>query len=319
MIRILRDLAILFVAFTLGACAPTLAPRGLENDRPLIEQDDFLTRDGLKLPLRHWDADHPRAIIVALHGMSDYANAFDMPARWWRSQGITTYAYDQRGFGSSPHQGLWAGGDALRGDIADFVAAAHEKHPGLPVYVLGESMGGAVALSAAASEEPPAAQGIILVAPAVWSRADMPALYRVGLWTAAHTVPWLKLSGRGLHLWPSDNLDMLRKLARDPLFQHETRADAVYGLVDLMDEARHAPAELRQPPPILLVYGEKDQIIPRPPTEAVAVALGSRAEVRHYPYGYHMLLRDLSGPTVWQDIAGWVGRRGAGGARQAAE
>lgn len=319
MMRCVRTFAVLSLAAIVVACAPTLAPRGVENDRPMIEQDDFLTRDGLRLPLRHWDADHPHAIIVALHGMSDYSNAFDMPAQWWASQGIMTYAYDQRGFGRAPNTGLWPGGDALRGDVADFVAAAHEKFPGVPVYVLGESMGGAVALSAAAAPDAPAAQGIILVAPAVWSRGDMPVHYRVALWTAAHTVPWLKLSGRGLHIWPSDNLDMLRKLARDPLFQHETRADAVYGLVNLMDEARHAPSHLAASTPMLVVYGDKDQIIPKSPTEAVVAALGKQADVRHYQYGYHMLLRDLDGQTVWRDIADWIGHRDAGATRQAAE
>ena len=154
----------------LAACAPRVASEGIENVKPAIEQDAFQTRDGLHLPLRHWDAPSPIAVIVALHGMSDYSNAFDMPATWWAQNGITTYAYDQRGFGLSPHPGVWAGSDALRGDLDDFVEAARAKHPGVPVYALGESMGGAVVLTALASNTPPHADGVILVAPAVWSR-----------------------------------------------------------------------------------------------------------------------------------------------------
>jgi len=60
---------------------------------------------------------------------------------------------------------------------------------------------------------------------------------------------------------------MLRKLSRDPLFQKQTRADAVWGLVDLMDAARKAPEHLGATPPILYLYGAKDQIIPRAPTK----------------------------------------------------
>ena len=47
-------------------------------------------------------------------------------------------------------------------------------------------MGGAVLLSALAAPQPPAIDGAILVSPAVWSRADMPALYRVALFLVAH-------------------------------------------------------------------------------------------------------------------------------------
>ena len=298
--------AVLLLCVIVAACAPVTAPLGLENDTPTIGADSFLTRDGLRLPLRHWDAAHPHAVIVALHGMSDYSNAFDMPAAWWAGQGITTYAYAQRGFGKAPNTGVWPGGKVLREDLADCVEAVRARNPGVPVFALGESMGGAVVLSALAGPDPPRLDGVILVAPAVWSRSDMPVTYRVALWLTSHTMPWLKLSGRGLHIWPSDNIEMLRKLSRDPLFQKKTRVDAVWGLVDLMDAGRKAPEHLNYPPPILFLYGAKDQIIPKEPTEAAVKELGNRAEVRVYPDGYHMLLRDLDGPSIWKDVAEWV-------------
>jgi len=295
----------------MAACAPALAPRGIENDTPAIETSDILARDGTKLPLRVWAPDKPKAVIVALHGMSDYSNAFAMPAEWWAQHGVATLAYDQRGFGRADHPGLWAGSDALRDDLDDAVAAARARYPGVPVYALGESMGGAVVLSALADGGGLKADGVILVAPAVWSRSDMPLTYRATLWLAAHVVPWLHVSGKGLNIWPSDNIPMMRALAHDPLFQHQTRADAVYGLVNLMDEARHAPEHLGAAPPILLLYGKNDQVIPAQPTEAVAAALGGRAEGHRYEHGYHMLLRDLDAQTVWQDTLNWIGERRA--------
>jgi Lysophospholipase len=293
------------VAAALCACAPVTAPTGLSRTEPTIGTATFTARDGTELPLRRWAAENPRAVIVALHGMSDYSRAFERPAPAWAEAGITTYAYDQRSFGRSPNPGVWPGADVLRQDLKDVVQAVRQRHRGLPVYVLGESMGGAVVLTALARGSLDA-DGVILVAPAVWSRADMPWYYRAALWLTAHTMPGLTLSGKGLKIWPSDNIEMLRENARDPLFQKTTRADAVWGLVNLMDEARAAPAALSSPPPILLLYGEKDQIIPRPPTEAVVKALGARAEVHVYPNGYHMLLRDLHGDTVWKDIIAFV-------------
>ncbi|HEY1836407.1 MAG TPA: alpha/beta hydrolase [Rhizomicrobium sp.] len=278
----------------------------MASDTPVLTDTDFITRDGLHLPLRHWDAAHPKAIVVALHGMSDYSRAFAMPAPWWAEQGITTIAYDQRGFGGAPNAGTWAGGDAMRGDLADAVDAAHAKYPGLPVYALGESMGGAVLLSALASARPPRVSGAILIAPAVWSRGDMAMLYRVALWSVAHTLPGMHLSGSGLKIWASDNIEMLRMNGADPLFQKNANAGAVYGLVNLMDDARNAPAHLTNPPPILFLYGGNDQVIPAKPTEAVVAALGPRAEVHRYPGGYHMLLRDLHAEPRWKDVADWV-------------
>ena len=293
----------------LMACAPGLAPRGTETATPVLGDDALLTRDGLHLPLRRWEVQGaPKAVIVALHGMGDYSNAFAMPGAVWAKQGITTIAYDQRGFGAGPNRGLWGGADAMRDDLNDAVAAAHARYPGVPVYALGESMGGAVVLTALASANPPPVDGVVLVAPAVWSRADMPLTYRLALFFTAHFLPDMVLpnsaASKVVTIVPSDNVPMLRAMSRDPLVQKETRTGALYGLVNLMDEARNTnPAH---PPPILLLTGAHDQIIPKPPTDVVIAALGAKAEVKRYPNGYHMLLRDLEGESVDNDVSQWV-------------
>jgi acylglycerol lipase len=300
------------LAAALTACAAATAPGGGESVPPRLADGYFTARDGLKLPMRQWDADgKPRAVILALHGMSDYSNAFDGPARQWARSGITTLAFDQRGFGAGPNPGLWAGSEAMRADLSDFAAAARIRYPGVPLFALGESMGGAVLLSALAEPNPPALSGVILVAPAVWSRSDMPLLYRVALFLAAHLTPGMILSNSAashvVTILPSDNIEMLRALGRDPLFQKQTRSDALFGLVNLMDEARAAPAHITvDPPPILLLTGLKDMVIPRAATDGAIADLGSRAEVHRYDQGYHMLLRDLEGPRVNRDVSDWI-------------
>jgi alpha-beta hydrolase superfamily lysophospholipase len=296
----------------LAACAPEVAREGLAANTPAIATDYFLTRDGLHLPLRHWDAAHPRAVIVALHGMSDYSEAFDLPGPWWAEHGITTLAYDQRGFGAAPNPGVWAGADAMRADLSDVVDAVRAKYPGLPVYALGESMGGAVVLSSLATPHPPHIDGAILVAPAVWSRADMPFYYSWAAWFMAHVFPAMHVSGNGLHIVACDNIEVLKKLSRDPLYQHAARSDQVYGLLNLMDQARKAPGHLPpDTPPILFLYGKNDQVIPAKPTDAVIKALGARAEVHRDATGYHMLLRDLDGKSQWKEISEWIGKEDA--------
>ena len=282
----------------------------------MLADDALVARDGTRLPLRRWDADGaPRAVIVALHGMSDYSNAFDPPAKVWAGQGITTLAYDQRGFGRGEHPGIWAGADVMRDDLSDAAAAAHARYPGVPVFALGESMGGAVVFTALAASNPPAVDGAILVAPAVWSRGDMPFLYRATLFLGAHLLPGMILSntaaGRVVKITPSDNVPMLRSLAKDPLFQKKTRTDTLFGLVNLMDEARTAPERIAAAPPILFLHGVNDQVIPPKPTEAVVAVLTAKTpklslDVKRYDKGWHMLLRDLEGDDVARDVGNWV-------------
>ena len=302
-------LAAFWLLLLITACAPRVQETGPAQHRPALSAERYLTADGLKLKVKQHAAGEPRAVIVALHGFNDYRAAFDEAGEWWSDNNITVYAYDQRSFGSAPMRGIWPGDERLIADARAVVALVRDRHPGLPVYLLGVSMGGAVALAAAAGEPPVAADGIILVAPAVWGWSNLNPVYRGALWLAAHTVPGNKMTGQGLGIVASDNLAMLRALGSDPLVIKETRTDAVYGLVGLMERAYRAAGHVKLPS--LLLYGARDELIPKGPVDRVAAQLPPPRRVAIYADGYHMLLRDLQAEIVWRDIAAWVADPGA--------
>ena len=116
---------------------------------PVLTEERYVAADGTVLPVTVWPADRspPRAIILGLHGFGDYRDAFEEPAAIWAAAGYTTYAYDQRGFGASPTRGRWPGTDTLVDDALAMSLLLHQRHPGVPVYIAGESMGGAVAMA----------------------------------------------------------------------------------------------------------------------------------------------------------------------------
>lgn len=295
------------------ACAPRVQSplEAARQAMPSLGAEILTVRDGAELGLMRWlpDGEAPRAVILALHGMNDYANAFALPAPSWTEAGIVTYAIDLRGFGRSPEPGIWPGTELLISDVSDALAAIRVRHPGVPVYVLGESMGGAVALTAIA-EGAIAPDGLILIAPAVWGWQNMNFFYRAALWLTAHITPGASFTGEGLGRVPTDNIEVLRAMSRDPLVIKETRTDAIYGLVDLMDDAFDAIPEVRLP--ILYVYGGNDQIVPLKDLRQAAAMLCTPGVTAYYPGAYHMLLRDLEADLVWQDIAAWIFAPGRG-------
>ena len=278
---------------------------------PAITDKVLIAADGASLPLRRWlPRGEVKAVVLALHGFNDYSNAFAMPAALWAKRGIATYAYDQRGFGGAPMRHHWAGSAWLAGDAVTATRLLRAIYPGRPIYLLGESMGGAVAILAATGTEgiPPAeADGVILSAPAVWGRATMEVWPRLALFAGARFFPEWTLTGRGLGIKPSDNLPMLRALVKDPMVIKGSRVATIYGLVDLMDLALDAAPKLERP--MLLLYGAHDEIVPR---EALAKFVGGlRPDLRdrrlaYYRKGYHLLLRDLDGAAVAGDVANWV-------------
>ena len=300
--------AALAVPLLLAACTPLLRPEGPAVTSPRIEADAIVAADGARLPLRKWlPAGTPRTVILGLHGFNDYSRAFARPAPALAERGIAVYAYDQRGFGGAPNRGDWAGTPTMADDMDAAVRLLEARYPGVPLYVLGESMGGAVAMVALTRPGAPPVAGLILAAPAVWSRDDMGLLPRVALWLGTHVFPWLPVSGGDLDIMPSDNIAMLRELSRDPLVIKESRADTVAGLVDLMDAARRAAPRLKVP--LLYLAGARDEVVPPAATRKTMRLLPGRPTLAVYPHGYHMLLRDKEARTVLDDIAAWIADR----------
>jgi acylglycerol lipase len=273
--------------------------------------ESAIMADGYHLPLRRWGKlQRPNALVLALHGFNEYRNAFARLGTYLASQGMLTYAYDQRGFGATAQRGRWGGEERLIADQRVLAGLLRERYPNVPLFLLGESMGGAVVMAAAAAGS--RADGIILVAPAVWSRDTMSPLQSLLLTVAAHTVPWLEVTGRGIEIHPSDNLAMLRAFGADPLVIKGTRIDALWGVTNMMDRAMARADELRGP--VLLLYGEHDQIIPKKAFCSMIDRIPEhRKDVRIVLYrnGWHMLTRDLQGARVMADIAAWLGNRNA--------
>jgi alpha-beta hydrolase superfamily lysophospholipase len=293
----------------LMACAkPYVYPSPDDRTLPQLTASYALMEDGYRLPLSSWDtAGNTRAVLLALHGLNDYSYAFDGLGQYLARRGITVIAYDQRGFGNTTGFGLWHGSERLSADLATVTALLRERYDGIPLYLLGESMGGAVALTSLASTALDV-DGTVLVAPAVWTRRSMPLYQRTSLWIAAHTFPGKQLTGELLDLQPSDNIEMLRALKHDDLVIKATRVDVLYGISNLMDRAMLESSTV--PGDILFLYGEKDDIIPATPTcelfERLSSTMSTRLTSITYEQGYHMLTRDLQAERVLEDIAEWI-------------
>ena len=308
----LARLLALATALLIAACAPTLQ-KPLKPEPgfagPRLEAHDFVSADGARLPLDRWEARgrEPWAVIVGVHGFNDYANAFHLAAPWWAQRGVTTYAYDQRGFGRTGERGIWAP-DALRvADLKTLVELVREKHPGAIVAVVGESLGGAVAIETFASDDPPKADRLILSAPAVWGWRSQPLTYRAALWTAAKLAPghvftppsWLTTKIRA-----SDNREELIAMGRDPLMIWGARSDTLFGLVSTMQAASREARDVRLP--TLWQYGAHDEVIPEDATVLAARRLPSNIRTAWYADGWHLLLRDRHAERVWADALAFI-------------
>jgi alpha-beta hydrolase superfamily lysophospholipase len=301
-----RLVGVLLAVMLLAGCVARIAPPGRRVEQPTVTDDVFVMPDGTTLPYRVWLPDGvPTAVVLALHGMNDSRDAWEYPAPEFAAAGIAVIAPDLRGFGATRTRGLWPGTDGLTSDIRVMVGLLRRRYRHTKLILMGESMGAAALMVLATQPDPPPVDGYVLVAPAVWGRAEMNLPMRVVLWLADKTVPGLHVAGGGIvKVTPSDNREALIRLSTDPLTIYKTRVDAIKGLVDLMDRAAAAAPHFHAP--ALFLYGGHDELVPPRATAATWRALPPGPVRAFYPKGYHLMLRDKDRATPIGDILAWI-------------
>jgi acylglycerol lipase len=308
----IRRVIVCLALLALTACAPLIQKAGVPGlgfAGPRLESDAVISFDGARLAMNVWKAETPEpwAVIVGLHGMNDYARAFEAAAPYWAKQGITTYAYDQRGFGRSPERGIWPGETLTNEDLRTVTALVRARHPHAIIVVVGESMGSAIAVSAFASTRPPDADRLILMSPAVWGWSTQPLPQSISAWIAGRTVRDWKIEPPRFvvkRIHPTDNIAAWRALSRDPNMLFDTRMDAVYGIVDLMQTAWSKTGAIKVPTAYL--YGQHDEVIPKKPSFQAAARLKPGDRTAYYPDSWHLMLIDRHAETVWRDAVAFI-------------
>jgi acylglycerol lipase len=294
----------------LGGCAQPGRPLPISKETP-VTSGVFTMADGAALPYRTWLPDGPpHTVILALHGFNDSRDAWEYPAPAFQRAGMAIYAPDQRGFGATADRGGWAGVPRMAADAVAMSRMVRARHPGARFVLMGESMGGALAMVAATQPDPAGADAYVLLAPAVWGREQMGIVLSSGLWIVSSVAPGWEVTGAEVKIRASDNREALIRLAEDPLTIRRTKFGTLRGLTDCMDAAQAAAPRFTAPG--LFLYGGKDQLVPDHATAAMWRRLprngDGRSGPRHafYPNGYHLLLRDHDRQAPTRDILAWL-------------
>ena len=245
-----------------------------------------------------------RAALIALHGLGDHSGLYPMLGEALAPRGIDVSMPDLRGNGRSPglrgHIDRWAD---LREDLHCLVERTRAELPALPLFLLGNSLGGLVVLDYAV-QYPDDLRGVVALAPPLGS-LGVPA-------------PLLAL-GRVLSLaWPRFTLETgmdLSGLSRDPGVVDEILADPLYhrrGSARLSTELSSTIERVQRaapsfPTPVLVLHGSADRMVPPDGSRRFVARVGqpdtTLLEIRG---GYHALLADLDHERVLAAIGDWI-------------
>ena len=104
--------------------------------------------DGEKRNIHIWEPESPRIVFLAVHGLMDHGGGYMVPALFFREHGIATVAHNQHGHDhhgpDHPNKVIIPRFEVLLKDVDLMIVWVKEHYPGLPLFIMGHSMGGLV-------------------------------------------------------------------------------------------------------------------------------------------------------------------------------
>jgi len=288
-------------------------------------RQEWQAHDGETFPYALWDTglppdQRPRAVVIAVHGLSGAALDFEPLGTHLAPHRVITYAIDLRGQGNDTQ--VNRRGDLVQiedwyRDLRTFFSFVRLRHPDAQIYYYGESMGAALLTRfVAQASEPDLPAGLILASPVVMLEQKQPwwreQLIRFFLWVRpTHRIDVTKFTKR-------DSDDPSKWVTRDEAHRRwfETAPHRVTRftirffkcLFDLINGCFEAAPQIKVP--VLVLYAAHDVFIPSVRIEEFFARLGSREKELHFfPESYHLLLHDHDKAQVLDRIEAWLLRR----------
>ncbi len=273
---------------------------------------------GLRIEWRSWMPEDGgvRAVIVIAHGAGEHVGRYEHVAARLIAEGYAVYALDHRGHGRS--EGTRALIDRLDNAVADLdalVLLAGSEHPELPLFLLGHSMGGTIAVQYALAHQQRLA-GLILSGPLAALDAA-PAPVRVIARALSAVAPKLPAIAVDSTLVSRDP-EVVKAYEADPLNHHgKLPVRTVAELGAAIDAFRGAVGAITVP--TLIMYGTADGLAPPSGAKMLADRIGAADKtVKPYEGLYHEIFNEPEQDRVLDDLCEWlaarVGRVGAGAA-----
>jgi alpha-beta hydrolase superfamily lysophospholipase len=249
-----------------------------------------------------------RAVVVTVHGLHDHARRYEGLAHMLGESGIALLAQDHRGHaGSGGAPQRLDSLDQLLADVELAVQEARRRHPGVPVFIHGHSLGGMVAAHYAAQRGEGLAGAVISSA-----ALKLPAAVSGG---QVRVVSLLSSLAPNLGLEAVDVTQVVRDpaaraaLAADPLISREKLPARTVGtLFGGVDELQPRLATIK--PPLLILHGQADTITDPAGSRLLhQAAASSDKALKLYDSALHDLLHEPEGPAVARAITEFVEQR----------
>lgn len=270
----------------------------------------FTASDGDNIALRDWplaEGTVLRGVVLLVHGLGEHAGRYGPLARRLNGWGFAVRGYDQYGHGESGGaRGGLPSSQRLVNDLLELIESTRARmDPGLPLVLLGHSLGGLVAAYAVASNWLPV-QALVLSSPAL--DPGLNAFQKLLLRVLPGIAPNLTVANGLDPDLISHDKSVVRAYQADP-WVHDRISGRLARFI-----ADSGPVVLARAPewpvPTLLLYAGEDKLVdPRGSRAFAAAAPAPMVTARCFEGLFHEIFNELDSEPVFDSLRQWLDAR----------
>lgn len=247
----------------------------------------------------HWVAEAPEYVAVVSHGYGEHARRYDHVVERLVTSGAEVYAPDHQGHGRSDGERVFIETfDDYARDLATAIALASGRHPGLPVVLIGHSMGGAISARYVQREGAEALAALVLSGPFIGGNPDLMGLVHLD------PIPDVPIDPAGLSRDPATGQAYLDD---EYVYHGPFLRETLLAIEVALSDIAHGP-DVGALPAIWL-HGEDDPIAPFALAEdALPRLIGANGERKSYPGARHEIFNETNRDEVIADVIDFLGR-----------
>jgi alpha-beta hydrolase superfamily lysophospholipase len=272
------------------------------------EEFEWRCKDGTRMYACEWKpAGQPKAVIGIVHGMGEHAVRYSHVAEMLNAEGYAVLTFDQRGHGRTEgKRGHVASYEELLEGVDLMVGEMGRRHPQLPLFLFGHSMGGNVTINYLLKRKP-GLTGAIISGP--WLKlAFQPSQLKV---ISARLIAWIVPKFTESRPMQGDHLTsdpvMLKRYREDPLGHGSITARFFTSVRRAGLWALAYASELTVP--TLLMHGGSDQVTSIQASRQFAEKAGKLCEFMEWPGFKHELHNELKREEVFSVMRSWLRER----------